>query len=159
MRVINLHDFRGQVEAKLEQAREIYGSALTYVGRPSPLGNPFASPRDGDRATVIAKYRSWLWAKLGQQDATTLAALDALHEGSVLGCWCCDKDEPAAKGQEDCHGEIIVKAWQWRQAQLQAAVQPLVDSDTQPEPPTAKPKRSSRKSSPRKSKPTASTSK
>jgi hypothetical protein len=35
-----------------------------YVGRPSPLGNPFALGRDGSREQVIARYRRWLWAQL-----------------------------------------------------------------------------------------------
>jgi hypothetical protein len=35
-----------------------------YVGRPSPLGNPYALGRDGSREQVIARYRRWLWAQL-----------------------------------------------------------------------------------------------
>ena len=35
-----------------------------YVGRPSPLGNPFQLSRDGSHAEVIASYRHWLWAQL-----------------------------------------------------------------------------------------------
>jgi Domain of unknown function (DUF4326) len=29
-----------------------------YVGRPSPFDNPFVIGRDGDRGTVIRKYRA-----------------------------------------------------------------------------------------------------
>jgi hypothetical protein len=35
-----------------------------YVGRPSPLGNPYLLGRDGNREEVIAQYRRWLWAQL-----------------------------------------------------------------------------------------------
>jgi hypothetical protein len=31
-----------------------------YVGRPSPLGNPWVIGRDGTREEVLAKYRAWL---------------------------------------------------------------------------------------------------
>ena len=61
-----------------------------YVGRPSPFGNPFVIGRDGDRGTVIGKYRAWLLAQpaLGELVRRELA-------GKVLGCWCA----PAP-----CHG-------------------------------------------------------
>ena len=35
-----------------------------YVGRPTPWGNPFVIGRHGDRKTVIAKYRRWLWKRM-----------------------------------------------------------------------------------------------
>lgn len=31
-----------------------------YIGRPGKWGNPFVIGRDGSRAEVIAKYRTWL---------------------------------------------------------------------------------------------------
>ena len=36
------------------------GAVGEYIGRPSPLGNPFMIGRDGTRDEVIAKYRVWL---------------------------------------------------------------------------------------------------
>jgi len=38
-----------------------------YIGRPSLLGNPFQIGRDGTREDVIAKYRVWLWRRIGEQ--------------------------------------------------------------------------------------------
>ena len=54
-----------------------------YVGRPSPFGNPFVIGRDGDRATVLARYRAWL---LAQPALVELVRRDLA--GKVLGCWC-----------------------------------------------------------------------
>ncbi len=53
-----------------------------YCGRPEPLGNQFEIGRDGDRATVIAKHRTWLLA-----DWSRVAACRRLV-GKTLGCWC-----------------------------------------------------------------------
>lgn len=63
-----------------------------YIGRPSKWGNPFVIGRDGDRDTVIAKYREHLLS-----DPDLLAALPEL-KGKVLGCWC--KPQP-------CHGDVL----------------------------------------------------
>ena len=65
-----------------------------YIGRPGIWGNPYILGRDGDRATVIAKYETWL---LTQPDLMLI--LPTLR-GKVLGCWC----SPAA-----CHGDILLR--------------------------------------------------
>jgi Domain of unknown function (DUF4326) len=64
-----------------------------YVGRPSPFGNPFVIGRDGDRGTVIRKYRAWLLAQpaLVERVRRELA-------GKVLGCWCAPLP---------CHGDVL----------------------------------------------------
>lgn len=49
IRVINQHLDRQCVE----------GGVRVYIGRPSILGNPFVIGRDGDRAKVIAKFRTY----------------------------------------------------------------------------------------------------
>jgi hypothetical protein len=64
-----------------------------YIGRPSKWGNPFTIGRDGDRGTVIRKYRDWV---VTQEDL--MADLHELRD-QVLGCWC---------SPEPCHGEILV---------------------------------------------------
>ena len=53
-----------------------------YIGRPSPLGNPFVIDRDGDRATVIAKYERWLDAQIAEGVGN--AAYDELRRLLVL---------------------------------------------------------------------------
>ena len=72
------------------------GVTRVYVGRPSPLGNPYAIGRDGDRAAVVARYRRWLWdnrsaggaatpeppkvlGRYADQDPETLKALNTLR--------------------------------------------------------------------------------
>ena len=63
-----------------------------YIGRPSKWGNPFVLGPDGDRATVIQKYREWI--------LTQPELLDALPElyGKTLGCWC---------SPMPCHGDVL----------------------------------------------------
>lgn len=66
-----------------------------YIGRPGKWGNPFTLTVEGDRATVIAKYRGWLALEM------ELGRLDP-HElrGKVLGCWCAPKA---------CHGDVLLE--------------------------------------------------
>jgi hypothetical protein len=63
-----------------------------YIGRPSKWGNPFEIGKDGDRATVIRKYREWVVSQ-----PRLMAALHEL-QGKVLGCWCSPKA---------CHGDVL----------------------------------------------------
>jgi hypothetical protein len=76
-----------------------------YIGRPSPLGNPFRIGRHGSREAVIAQYADWLDWKLtpdnaGMPSATLFAELVAVaRRGDLtLICWCA----PLA-----CHGDVI----------------------------------------------------
>tara|TARA_Y100001949_G_C15808556_1_gene252424 strand:+ start:345 stop:602 length:258 start_codon:yes stop_codon:yes gene_type:complete len=64
------------------------------IGRPSIWGNPYIIGRDGDRATVVAKYKEHF---LGSFHLKQLATEKL--KGKVLGCYC----KPEA-----CHGDIIV---------------------------------------------------
>jgi len=92
-----------------------------YVGRGSPLGNPFefelregetraeAAPRELDR------YKRWLWplinpggASFDQTVATELAYITADHH-LVCSCW-----------PRHCHAEVIVRAWRWSQGMIAA---------------------------------------
>lgn len=73
-----------------------------YIGRPNPRikgdgawGNPFKLDRDGDRDTVIARYREWL---IGQP--ALVARARAELRGKVLACWCA----PLA-----CHGHVLAE--------------------------------------------------
>lgn len=67
--------------------------------RKSIWANPFRvdTPQkkyDGDRDTVIAKYRAWL-----MEQPELLAKLPEL-KGKRLGCWC----KPEA-----CHGDVLAE--------------------------------------------------
>lgn len=76
----------------------------TYIGRPSPLGNPFTIGRDGDREAVIAQYRVWLtsiWnagGKNAQLNELMRLAVLAREGDLTLVCWCAPKQ---------CHGDVI----------------------------------------------------
>ena len=65
-----------------------------YIGRPSKWGNPFSIGTDGDRSTVIRKYREWI-----MQQPHLLKDIHEL-QGKVLGCWC----SPQA-----CHGDVLAE--------------------------------------------------
>lgn len=65
-----------------------------FIGRPSAWGNPFVIGRDGDRATVIAKYRSWLLA-----DPQLLSRVGEL-KGRRLACYC---------APQPCHGDVLAE--------------------------------------------------
>jgi hypothetical protein len=65
-----------------------------YIGRGTKWGNPFVIGRDGDRSTVIAKYRRWI-----ESEAGLMASIPELR-GKVLGCWC---------SPLPCHGDVLVE--------------------------------------------------
>ncbi|WP_205617365.1 A1S_2505 family phage non-structural protein [Pelomicrobium methylotrophicum] len=73
-----------------------------WVGRPTPLGNPFVIGRDGSREEVIARYREWLEARIRERDPAVLTAMAGLREDSSLVCAC---------APEPCHAEAIREAW------------------------------------------------
>lgn len=76
-----------------------------YIGRPSPLGNPFAIGRDGTREEVIAKYSEWLTRAISpgvnraaRDEFTRLWRKAKAGEDLTLVCWCAPKA---------CHGDVI----------------------------------------------------
>lgn len=78
------------------------GAVRVYIGRPSPLGNPFVIGRAGSRAEVIERYERWLKNAMKEGEAkrelerlTRLAGEGADLE---LECWC----SPLA-----CHGDVL----------------------------------------------------
>ena len=95
------------------RTRRGLGSLLpgqVYVGRPSPLGNPFALGREGSREQVIARYRRWLWAQLqapGSPQERELRRLLAQARSGELellgGC-----------ASLPCHAEVVRSALLWR---------------------------------------------
>lgn len=77
-----------------------------YVGRPSPLGNPFRLIREEDREQVIAQYRRWLRKRLLKDDRVR-SEMERLYRELVqtgrleLTCWCSPRR---------CHAEVIGEA-------------------------------------------------
>ena len=79
-----------------------YNGPGIYIGRPSPLGNPFVIGRDGDREEVIRKYRDFLDVALHDDDRikAEFERLEELNKKGdvILICWC---------APSKCHGDII----------------------------------------------------
>ena len=71
-----------------------------YVARPSPLGNPYAIGPDGDRETVIERYRGWLSARIAERDPVVCTALLGIRPEQPLSCHCA----PAP-----CHATVIAE--------------------------------------------------
>jgi hypothetical protein len=100
------------MQITIGKAKRGLGSLLpgqAYVGRPSPLGNPFVVGRDGSRQEVIAKYRRWLWARLQEPGSPQERELRRLLARAVEGelellCWC----HPLP-----CHAEVVRGAVLW----------------------------------------------
>lgn len=88
------------------------GAAGEYVGRPSPLGNPFEIGRDGTRKEVIQLYRAWLWNEISFTANPTRAGryLNQLYkqwrrDGELtLICWCAPLP---------CHADVIKRCLEW----------------------------------------------
>jgi hypothetical protein len=73
-----------------------------YIGRGTPLGNPYTVAKHGQAALDL--YRRWLWQKICDRDPVVLAELRRIEPGSLLVCSC--KPRP-------CHGDVVVRAWAW----------------------------------------------
>ena len=76
-----------------------------YIGRPSPLGNPFIIGEHGKRKEVILHYHIWLtelWNNEHHHPALTelhrLAKIERDEGNLNLICWC---------APQACHGDII----------------------------------------------------
>lgn len=67
-----------------------------YIGRPSKWGNPFQLKREQDRATVIAKYKTYL---LTMKPELVEQAKKELR-GKTLGCFFAPKA---------CHGDVLLE--------------------------------------------------
>lgn len=105
MKVVNVRHYGGIKEAE--------NNGVVYVGRPSPLGNPYSFGAQnskvskfvvGSRDEAVEKYRFWLHHQLKSGNQSVIKALESLSDDSVLGCWC----SPLS-----CHADIIIKAYHW----------------------------------------------
>ncbi|KAM9981695.1 hypothetical protein ACTFIY_004015 [Dictyostelium cf. discoideum] len=74
-----------------------------YIGRYNPkfpstnnykFGNPFVVGKDGDRNTVVKKYRDWIFSP--EQNDLFNAAKEL--KGKILACWC---------SPLNCHGFVL----------------------------------------------------
>jgi hypothetical protein len=99
---------------------------FVYVGRwmsgyeRSPLGNPHSvgqchmcgTGTYHTRGEAVQLYRRWLWGRIQAGDEAVLAALRAITDESVLGCWCVTTDAPLDV-EECCHAQVIIRAARW----------------------------------------------
>ncbi len=87
-------------------ARKGQGIGGEYVGRPTPLGNPFRLESEEQREEVVARYATWLEEQLRQGNREVARALGGLYrklkrEGTLtLLCFCAPKR---------CHAEVIAE--------------------------------------------------
>ncbi len=83
-----------------------------YIGRPSPLGNPYRIGEHGTREEVIAKYRVWLWRQIQARNDVyreLLRLAEIARNGDLtLICWCKQPDREIA-----CHGDVLKAALNW----------------------------------------------
>lgn len=78
------------------------GTVRIYIGRPSPLGNPFVIGRDGTREEVIRKFDNNLISctpdtNTAWKEIHGIKQLAKTHN-IELECWCAPLP---------CHGDII----------------------------------------------------
>lgn len=74
-----------------------------YIGRGSPLGNPFIMKSEEDRDYVCDQYEEWFHKQVKGKNQTVLNELRRIYliakrQDVVLGCYCSPKR---------CHGETI----------------------------------------------------
>ena len=85
-----------------------------YIGRPSPLGNPFPMTKEAERQSVCDKYEVWFDKQVLGEAPELMAELEmilsmAIEYGLVrLKCFCA----PRA-----CHGDTV-KAYLIKQLRL-----------------------------------------
>ncbi len=82
-----------------------WDATAQYIGRGSPLGNPFVMKSEADRDEVCDQYQAWFNRKVEAGDPLVMNELRRLYKIAksgelVLGCYCAPKR---------CHGETIKK--------------------------------------------------
>jgi hypothetical protein len=91
---------------QIRVARKGQGFRGVYVGRPTPLGNPFRLEREDQRDEVVRRYATWLEAELRQGNREVARALEELYrrlkgQGTLtLICFCAPRR---------CHAEVIAE--------------------------------------------------
>lgn len=102
--VVNRHAFRsrgGRTSSKPD-ARPELPQPWIYIGRGTPLGNPYTLQEHGQNA--LGLFRRHLWKLLLAEDPPVIAVFRRITTETSLVCSCA----PAP-----CHGDICVRAWRW----------------------------------------------
>lgn len=77
-------------------------SPRVYIGRGTPLGNPFTVEEHGEAALEL--YRKHLWARIKANDRAVLDELASITPAHHLVCSCAPKP---------CHGDVVIRARAW----------------------------------------------
>lgn len=86
-----------------------------YVGRGTPLGNPFAIGENGlSRADAINAYGRWLEEEVAGGNPVILTALAGLNADSSLVCSCSPRP---------CHAEEVARVW--HELQVRGGIRPM----------------------------------
>lgn len=91
---------------EINVVNKYHGAKGEYIGRSSPLGNPFVIGKDGNRDEVITKYVKWIGEIAmshtihGLRVRNEIKRLHALAQQGPLNlvCFCAPKA---------CHGDVI----------------------------------------------------
>ncbi len=109
MRIVNLHNYRGEA---------------IYCGRPMPgrKGSPLRNKHKLTTVTSVAecleKYRRDLDDAFNRYDVDIILAMKNITAESVLACWCVDLEGDAIfTAPERCHCQVIWKVWKRMQAE------------------------------------------
>ncbi len=73
-----------------------------YIGRGTPLGNPFTLAEHGPAALDL--YRKRLWHMLRDQHPPAMQEMGSITAGHHLVCSCWPRP---------CHAEAVIAAWRW----------------------------------------------
>lgn len=89
------------------------GSSV-YVGRGSPLGNPFPVEFDEGETRaqaarrILHRYKRWLWARIrpgsSEFDPAARSMIEKLAPDAWVVCSCWPRH---------CHAEVIIRAWRY----------------------------------------------
>ena len=95
------------------------GETGVYIGRPSPLGNPFQIGEHGDRGEVVALFKDYFLSKLAARDPEIEMAFRKLTPNDNLICYCA----PAP-----CHGHVIKECFDkiWEELDYEAGLKHLL---------------------------------
>lgn len=98
-----MRELLGHVLMNIRVLNKHHGAKGEYIGRGSPLGNPFPITLLASREQVIRQYRDWLEQQIELKNWTVINELDRLAEIAQQGdlnlvCFCAPKP---------CHGDVI----------------------------------------------------
>ena len=95
------------------------GTPGVYIGRPSPLGNPFEIGEHGSREEVVALFKDYFISKLAARDPEIELAFRKLKPSDSLICFC----DPSA-----CHGHVIKECFDkiWEELDYEAGLKGLL---------------------------------